>query len=970
MLKKIISAALSCFTALSFCPAAFAFEGEEIKEEKQYIVKYLAPEISLFSEDVGEELFDVVSEEELSDLLAEDMIDWYEEDYDVELFGTEPLDINEPGTEDEKDSDEAIFGQGKWDLTMIGASFYYGLDLKGKNIKIGVIDSGIAAHSELNGSLIKGYNYIDSSDDTGDTVGHGTFVAGIIASAADGVGISGAAPETKIVPLKCFDNKSTKVSVIAKAIYGAVNDFGCDILNMSFGLSENSEALSQAVEYARSKGVIMTAAAGNYGTDTLYYPAAYDSVIGVGYVDKDGVASKNSQHNKSVFIVAPGVSLKSTGISGGYITGSGSSYATPLVSAAAAVLKSADSSADTDRIKELLKASCVDKGEAGYDEYYGYGILNIQNALKEMFKGYSYFIFTPEVNDGKRKITVYNNTENELSGTLISVQYNGKIMKGVNTENIKLAPGKTASVKYDVSDYSVRSFVWQDISQNTPLSNSVLEYAPEKTEDEEIKLLSLKIMAESDGELALTVYGKNGESIYYYQEKLKTGEIEIKLPLNDAIDLKEDEKLCQVIVDAEMNGKKLSLPAEEHDFDTKVIPPTGAEKGYTEYTCRKCGYSYKGDETDAIGYFVAFDANGGQNAPEKQNKRPGEPLTLTESIPERVGYSFSGWTDEAESEEIKYMPGAEYGEEADKTLYAVWKINTYKITYILDGAEYKTSEVLYGDKIKAERAPSKSGYTFLGWGNLPETMPAEDITVEGTYKKKSSGGGGGGGGSSSSVKAPSEDKKASASEEAKEEQKEEVKEEIKEEEDYDVYLFSFSDVKNDDWYSDGVSFALKNGLMKGVSETEFAPGEPITRAMFVTVIYRLCGEPEVKGGESFFDVGEDAYYKKAAEWAAGVQLVKGVSEGIFDPEGQIKREDMALISYRLALYKGKSIKEGGDMSFTDIGDISEAAKSAVRWANSEKIMTGSPDGSFNPKSGATRAETAVILKRLYELLCK
>ena len=116
-------------------------------------------------------------------------------------------------------------------------------------------------------------------------------------------------PKVRLVPLKCFDDKTTNVSVICKAIYGAVDDFGCDVINMSFGLMEDSIALKEAIDYAAGKGVIIVAAVGNDGTEELCYPAAYDNVIGVGSVDKNEGVSSVSQHNKSVFITAPGVHI-------------------------------------------------------------------------------------------------------------------------------------------------------------------------------------------------------------------------------------------------------------------------------------------------------------------------------------------------------------------------------------------------------------------------------------------------------------------------------------------------------------------------------------------------------------------------------------------------------------------------------------------------------------------------------------
>ncbi|MBQ3816174.1 MAG: S8 family serine peptidase, partial [Clostridia bacterium] len=173
-------------------------------------------------------------------------------------------------------------GEAEWNLAMIGADTAFALGFRGQNVRVGVIDSGVSPHPVFGDKLVGGHNYIaDAPDpeDTSDAYGHGTRVAGLITAVA---------PEAEIVPLKITDSGSVSTSLLCEAIYGGIDEFGCDVLNLSLGVPSDRESLRQAVAYAAKKGVVVVAATGNDGTGEIYYPAAYDSVIGVSAVEMSG----------------------------------------------------------------------------------------------------------------------------------------------------------------------------------------------------------------------------------------------------------------------------------------------------------------------------------------------------------------------------------------------------------------------------------------------------------------------------------------------------------------------------------------------------------------------------------------------------------------------------------------------------------------------------------------------------------
>ena len=177
----------------------------------------------------------------------------------------------------------------------------------------------------------------------------------------------------------------------------------------------------------------------------------------------------------------------------------------------------------------------------------------------------------------------------------------------------------------------------------------------------------------------------------------------------------------------------------------------------------------------------------------------------------------------------------------------------------------------------------------------------------------------------------------------------------------------FADVCEDDWFYDAARYTHKNGLINGVSDTEFAPNSDITRAMFVTILYRSANEPAAENS-AFTDVEKDSYYEKAVAWASANAIVSGVSEDRFEPNEPITREQMAAIIYRFAAYKGYDTGANGSAAYEDNGEISDYAKEAVIWTSEKSIMKGNPDGTFAPKANTTRAQVAAVFMRIFENL--
>ncbi len=396
-LKKIAVLLLCVAFMFTFFQMAFAtdeieFECEEIEscigeaedeaEEKEYIVCFNDSAVSLYAED-GKD-YVLMNEEELNAAIEEGVVEHYEENAWVYLFG-------------DVDPMQTV----KWDVNMLNADYAFERGYTGSGVKVAVIDSGCNETGDLSDNILPGYNLVDGSSDVTDSANHGTMVSAQIAAEANSVGFRGVAPDAKIVPLKIFEGKKAKVNLLVDAIYMAVNTYDCDIINMSLGTRESSEVLKTAVDYAVSKNVLVISAAGNYKDednkelDIKAYPAAYDNVIAVGAVDSKKKICSYSFHNDGVDVCAPGgrpkeedkpvYCLTPPNAVKPYFESYGTSFAAPLVTGIAAIFRGIDSDFSHEDFMEIIMAVSTDLGDSGYDKYYGYGLADIEKYFKYYF---------------------------------------------------------------------------------------------------------------------------------------------------------------------------------------------------------------------------------------------------------------------------------------------------------------------------------------------------------------------------------------------------------------------------------------------------------------------------------------------------------------------------------------------------------------------------------------------------------
>lgn len=271
----------------------------------------------------------------------------------------------------------------QWHLPKVSAPAAWDTTTGSANVTIAVVDSGVeATHPDLAGRVLAGYDFANNDSNPADDNGHGTAVAGVAAAQGnDGIGVAGAAWNVAILPVKTMSSSgSGSYSAIANGItYSA--DRGARIINLSLGGTSSSSTLQSAVSYAWNKGCVLIAAAGNNGTSTTVYPAAYPNVIAVSATTSADTMASFSSFGSFVDLSAPGQDITTSWPGGGYITISGTSFSSPLTAGVAALALSRNPALSNAQINSLLTANADDLGATGYDIYFGAGRLNASRVV-------------------------------------------------------------------------------------------------------------------------------------------------------------------------------------------------------------------------------------------------------------------------------------------------------------------------------------------------------------------------------------------------------------------------------------------------------------------------------------------------------------------------------------------------------------------------------------------------------------
>lgn len=295
----------------------------------------------------------------------------------------------------------------EWNIQRIGADMVWGVgnipevtpgNNTGAGVKVAIIDTGIDKdHPDLIDNIAGGISYIWNdtktapNDNWDDGNGHGTHIAGVISAVDNDIGVIGVAPGAQLYGVKVLGDLGygTVGDVVAGIEWAIENDM--DVISLSLGAKKPYESLGDACDNAYNAGIVIVAGSGN-DCGHVIWPAAYDSVIAVGATTtSDGIAYY-SNHGPEIELVAPGKNIYSTWNNGGYIIKSGTSVGTPHVTGTVALVLNTPITVTYDvnnnnqwdpvEVRQRLKDTATDLGAEGWDEYYGFGLVNAYEATK------------------------------------------------------------------------------------------------------------------------------------------------------------------------------------------------------------------------------------------------------------------------------------------------------------------------------------------------------------------------------------------------------------------------------------------------------------------------------------------------------------------------------------------------------------------------------------------------------------
>ncbi|MER6567731.1 type VII secretion-associated serine protease mycosin [Streptomyces sp. NPDC001093] len=287
-------------------------------------------------------------------------------------------------------AEAVVIRQSEWPLTQFQADEIWHVS-QGQGVTVAVIDSGVdAAHPDLKGQVLQGAGFIGDARDNGQTDissdSHGTAIAAIIAGtgkANGGTGMTGLAPESKVLPVRVSTNATADPTAIAQGIKYAA-DHHAQVINVSSGTTTPDPLLREAVHYALGKDAVVVASAGNSGENgnPAMYPAAFPGVVDVTGADSDGHFWPVSESGPTSTLAAPAAGIYSANDRGQYVRADGTSYAAGYVSAAAALVRSAFPRLSAGQTIRRLISTAQRPGGSGHDDEYGYGLVDPLAALR------------------------------------------------------------------------------------------------------------------------------------------------------------------------------------------------------------------------------------------------------------------------------------------------------------------------------------------------------------------------------------------------------------------------------------------------------------------------------------------------------------------------------------------------------------------------------------------------------------
>ncbi|WP_274362472.1 S8 family peptidase [Paenibacillus thermotolerans] len=796
--------------------------------------------------------------------------------------------------------------------------------LKGRQLKtvtVAIVDSGIDLnHPDLKDRLVEGKNILEPAKPPQDDHGHGTNVAGIIAAIRNNEkGIAGIAPNVNLMPVKAIgsDGKGDEEH-LGEGIKYAI-DHGADIIVLSLGLNLYSTYLYEIVNEAEQKGVLLIAATGNEG-QTVKYPAAYPTVVGVGGASVTNEYKAMSNYGPEVDLIAPWY-VYTTAVGGRYVYKEGTSMAAPQVAAVAALILGLEPDLKPYEVRNRLRQSAETSHKDGWNLYTGYGMLRADLALS-----------MPPVEDMNEPNNSFGTAKalsvsNSISGAFqgksdndwfyLDPPYQGEIGFRLTDEEGKPIPaeavyyGKNGGLPKKVLDLSTGKFVrlpvttdrvYIDLRPQAGKAKAMEEVSPYRLETE----------------------------FHIYKDPFEDNDKAYKAYL-----LPERSQTVRgtfhQVSDQDWFAMNFTTPGTlrlKVETDTPRIDPElyfASEGGSIAETIDE------GSEEDPTEYSPAYQVKPGKYYVRVRNVKTPFPLPVTGEYTLTVDF------------EKKFIDG---NEPNDRSFQATTMIGGTDYKGVFDSASDEDwfKFQLGGRSLVTVEITGipKDRYMYYTLYNASVKQKFGKTSPFGTTKLQLSHDLGAG---TYYIKL-----KTDAAYQDKQ---------------YNIRITSeplyagFRDIA-DHWARDSIVKLTEGKVVTGYANYRFQPDRKVTRAEAAVMIARAFKLKSSGKAEPFPDVSDNTWYADAIAGATAAKIVKGYPDGTFKPNEPVTRAEMAAMA---AIAAGKKPTTTGTVVFTDMTSRHWAA-GYVQVLVREKLVNGFDDGSFRPNVPATRAEFAALLDRL------
>ncbi|WP_067730226.1 S8 family serine peptidase [Oceanobacillus damuensis] len=865
----------------------------------------------------------------------------------------------------------------QWYLEQIDMNIAWDINKGSTDVTIAVLDSGVNAnHPDLQGRVLSGYDFVNEDADASDDNGHGTHVAGIIASNNDKNGIVGIDLNAKILPIKVADeNGIVSLSAAVSGIYYAI-ERGADVINMSFGGYQYSSVQEEAIWAASNNEIVLVASAGNDGIGSALYPASYAPVINVAASDKNDQPTYFSNYGEFIDITAPGENILSTNYLGGYNFGAGTSFSAPIVSALAGLLKAEHPNWNPNEIEWALQEGAENSGGTEWNNESGFGRVNAYQAM----------------------IANLPSLENDAS----DVRVDAKILNADQTISDKM------DLPMDVDWYRFEVNESKELSVNLSYSSNHLDLVGALYEYDGDTILDRQLIDETGmgyDEDYTTAVGPGTYYIAIYDYNNHWSKDAYNLSVTMTTNTNDDSDL---VMEAEPNdymdladylpygsmGAGYFQTYDDYDYFEVDLPDNG-DFLITTATDRYAYYSdpaailldQNGNIIDYTDLFIDEDGTLKYFSQTFSNVKAGKYYVVivnlqsySDTSPYIFDISYIGETEEEVPIPVASPESGNYTGQIEVELTI--PDGTY-INYTLDGTTPSiTNGIKYSGPIKIEED------TTLKAVAIQNDKQSEVVTYEYTIDQVEI--------ETPSASVPSgkfnnpfelelttnladakifytlDGSTPTANHGILYEEPILIKEDtvvkaiaihggLISDENTFTYEFNSNTITFPDtvghWAESEILFLAENNLITGYPNGNFGPKDNITRASAAAIIVREQGLTLDKD-HNFEDVPANHWALGYIGAAAKKGIITGNGYGDFNPDAPLTRGEMAAIIVRAYNLTGES-----SVIFTDV-DKDSWAYTYIEKLVANNITTGLPDGSYAPKKNISRSEFATMVTRV------